>query len=129
MKFLKRVLVIAIALFIAGLVMSNMSGFEITKNGWVQYAVMAVILAILNAVLLPILKTLSCGAIILTLGFFSLILNAFVFWLASVISTNLLGGGITITKFWPAFVGSLIVSLATSIFVRDDNKSTSGNDD
>lgn len=128
MKFLKRVLVIAIALFIAGLVMSNMSGFEITKNGWVQYAVMAVILAILNAVLLPILKTLSCGAIILTLGFFSLILNAFVFWLASVISTNLLGGGITITKFWPAFVGSLIVSLATSIFVRDDNKSTSGND-
>ena len=128
MKFLKRVLVISIALFIAGLVMSNMSGFEITKNGWVQYAVMAVILAILNAVLLPILKTLSCGAIILTLGFFSLILNAFVFWLASVISTNLLGGGITITKFWPAFVGSLIVSLATSIFVRDDNKSTSGND-
>ena len=129
MKFLKRVLVIAIALFIAGLVMSNMSGFEITKNGWVQYAVMAVILAILNAVLLPILKILSCGAIILTLGFFSLILNALVFWLASVISTNLLGGGITITKFWPAFVGSLIVSLATSIFVRDDNKSTSGNDD
>jgi putative membrane protein len=122
MNFLKRVLVIALALFLAGFVMSRMNGFEITDNGWVHYSVMAIILAILQAILLPLLKTMTCGLVILTMGLFSLVLNALVFWLASNISTKLLGGGFNITSFWPALVGSLIVSLATMLFAPKNKR-------
>jgi len=124
MNFFKRVLVIALALVLAGFVMRNMDGFEITRSGWVHYAVMAIILAILNACLLPLLKTMTCGMIILTMGLFSLVLNALVFWLASTISTKLLGGGFSISSFWPALVGSVIVSLATMLFAQDNKKSS-----
>lgn len=124
MTFIKRVIVITLALVLAAFVMRNMSGFEITKNGWTHYAVMAVILAILNASLTPLIKTMTCGMIILTLGLFSLVINAFVFWLASYISTHLLGGGFAITKFWPALVGSVIVSLAMMLFAQDNKKSS-----
>lgn len=130
MNFLKRVIVITLALVLASFVMRNMDGFEITRSGWIHYAVMAIILAILNASLLPLLKTMTCGMVILTLGLFSLVLNALVFWISSWISTTLLGGGFSITKFWPAFVGSLIVSLATTIFANDNKrKNTTADDD
>lgn len=122
MNFIKRVIVITLALVLAAFVMRNMDGFEITRSGWIHYAVMAIILAILNASLLPLLKTMTCGMVILTLGLFSLVLNALVFWISSWISTTLLGGGFSITKFWPAFVGSLIVSLATTIFANDNKR-------
>lgn len=124
MNFLKRVVVIMIALFFAGLIMSRMDGFSLTGSGWIQYAVMAVILAILNASLLPFLKAMTCGIIILSLGLFSLVLNALVFWLASIISTKLLQGGFSITRFWPALVGSIIVSLTTMLLMPDKKKSS-----
>jgi uncharacterized membrane protein YvlD (DUF360 family) len=40
-------------------------GIRVNGNGWAAYAIMAAVLALLNAILLPILKTLSCGLIIL----------------------------------------------------------------
>lgn len=130
MNFIKRVIVITLALVLAAFVMRNMDGFEITRSGWIHYAVMAIILAILNASLLPLLKTMTCGMVILTLGLFSLVLNALVFWISSWISTTLLGGGFLITKFWLAFVGSLIVSLAIIIFANDNKrKNTTADDD
>ena len=42
-------------------------GIHVESDAWVVYAVTAAILALLNAILLPVLKTLSCGLIILTL--------------------------------------------------------------
>lgn len=128
MTFIKRVIVITLALVLAAFFMRNMTGFEITKNGWTHYAVMAVILAILNASLTPVLKTMTCGMIILTLGLFSLVVNALVFWLASYISTHLLGGGFAITKFWPAMVGSMIVGLADMILVGNRKKKREAED-
>lgn len=128
MTFIKRVLVIALALILAAFVMRNMNGFEITQNGWTHYLVMAVILAILNASLLPLLKTMTCGMVVLTLGLFNLVLNALVFWLASTISTKLLGGGFSVTSFWPALVGSVIVGIADMLLVGK-RKSKRDNDD
>ena len=122
MKFLKRVIITALALALAGFVMKQMDGFTLENTGWLYYAVTAVILTLLNALLLPILRSLSCGMIVLSLGLFSLVLNAFVFWLAATISTYFLGTGFTITKPLPAIVGSLIVTVATMIFVHDGNK-------
>ncbi|HNW95700.1 MAG TPA: phage holin family protein, partial [Anaerolineaceae bacterium] len=82
----------------------------------------AAILALLNATLLPLLKFLSCGLIILTLGLFSLVLNAAVFLLSSNIAQNVFHVGFEVKGFWPALLGSLIVSVITILFSREKRK-------
>lgn len=113
MKLVIRWLVIMAALFVAAWLVP---GIRVTGDGWIAFAVMAAILALLNAVLLPLLKFLSCGLILLTLGLFSLVLNAAVFMLASNIAQSWFNIGFQVDNFWAALLGSLIVSVITTIF-------------
>jgi len=117
MKLLKRWIVIMLAVFVAALIVPG-----ITVNGdsgWVNYAIMAAVLALLNAILLPILKTLSCGLIVLTLGVFSLFLNAAVFMLSSNIAQSWFNASYHVDGWWSAFLGSVIVSVVTMLFSND----------
>ncbi|MEL7625647.1 MAG: phage holin family protein [Anaerolineaceae bacterium] len=126
MNLLKRWLVIMLALFVAAWVVP---GIHVSGNGWAAYAIMAAVLALLNAILLPILKTLSCGLIILTLGLFSLVLNTLVFMLSSNISQAWFGAGYQVDSWWAAFLGSLIVSISTMLFANDRSSRKESNND
>ncbi len=126
MNLLKRWLVIMLALFVAALVVP---GITVSNDGWVAYAIMAAVLALLNAILLPILKTLTCGFIVLSLGLFSLVLNAGMFMLASNISQTWFNAGYHVDSWWAAFLGSLIVSIATMLFANDRSGRRDRDDD
>ena len=76
--------------------------------------VFALILGLLNAFLRPILLLLTLPLNLLTLGLFTLVVNAIVFWLASVIQ----GGGILVPDFGAAFLGALLVSLVSFVASR-----------
>ena len=76
---------------------------------------MALILGLVNAVIRPILKFLSCGVIILTLGLFVFVLNAATFLLASEIAQNWFNIGFYVDNFWAALLGSIIVSVVSVI--------------
>ena len=52
---------------------------------------------------------------IITLGIFQLVVNSFMLELASYLSVNLLGVGISIASFGSAFMGSILVSIMRSI--------------
>jgi putative membrane protein len=125
MKLLTRWLVVMAALFVAAMVVP---GIHVNGN-WAAYAIMAAILALLNATLLPILKALSCGMIVLTLGIFSLVLNALMFMLSSSLAQNLFNVNFVVDGFWPALLGSIIVSIATMIFVGSDKYNSRRNND
>ena len=116
MNLLKRWIVIMLAVFLAAWLVP---GIQVNNGGWAAYAIMAAVLAILNAILLPILKALSCGLIVLTLGLFSLVLNAAMFMLSSNISQTWFGAGYQVDGWLAAFLGSLIVSIATMLFAND----------
>jgi putative membrane protein len=75
----------------------------------------AVILGLVNALVRPVLKLLSCGLIILTLGLFTLAINGLTLWLSSSIAVNWFHVGFYVRGFWAAFWGALIVSIATVI--------------
>jgi putative membrane protein len=82
---------------------------------------MAVVLGLVNIFIRPILKFLSCGFIILTLGLFMLVINAFLLWFSSWIC-SLLGIGFVVTAPWGAFWGSIIISLVSFVahlFIHD----------
>ena len=119
MNLLKRWIVILIAVFVAALIVP---GITVTGDGWAAYAIMAAILALLNAILLPILKTLTCGLIVITLGLFSLVLNTAMFMLSSNLSQAWFGAGYHVDGWFPAVLGSLIVSVATMLFANDNSR-------
>lgn len=114
MKLLKRWIVIMIAVFVAALIVPGITVNG--ESGWVNYAIMAAVLALLNAILLPILKTLSCGLIVLTFGIFSLVLNGAVFMLSSNIAQSWFNSGYHVDSWWSAFLGSVIVSFVSMLF-------------
>lgn len=81
------------------------------------------VLALLNAVLRPILKFLSLPLTCLTLGLFSFVINAFILWLAASLQ---LGFRITGTGYQPyiaALIASILISCINavlSVFLSDD---------
>jgi putative membrane protein len=80
-------------------------------NAWAAVAIMALLLGLVNAVLRPLLRLLSCGLILLTLGVFLLVINALTLWLASYMAVNWFGVGFVVDGFWSAFFGGIIVSV------------------
>lgn len=66
----------------------------------------ALILGLLNALVRPLLLLLTLPVNIITLGLFTFVINALVFWLASSIAK-----GFYVDGFWPAFWGALIMWL------------------
>ncbi len=83
-------------------------GIEILSFGSGLAAV--VILAFLNAILRPILYLLSAPFIVVTLGFFMVLINAFLLYLASGMVKGFLVSG-----FWPAVGGAILISIVSGI--------------
>lgn len=120
MKLLIRWVISALALFAAAWLVP---GIRVEETGWVVFAAMAVILGLVNAVVRPLLKLLTCPLILLTLGLFVLVINGLTLWLASSVAVNWFNVGFYVDGFWPAFLGALIVSVVTvilSALVRED---------
>ncbi len=112
MKLLIRWAITSLALFVAAWLLP---GIDVDSDGWVVYAVMAVILGLVNATVRPLLKLLTCPLILLTLGLFTLVINGLTLWLASAIAVHWLHIGFYIRDFWSAFLGALIVSIVTVV--------------
>ncbi len=120
MKLLIRWIITCLALFAA---VWLVPGIHVGGNGWVVYAAMAVILGLVNAIVRPVLKFLTCPLIILTLGLFVLVINGVTLWLSSAVAVSLFHVGFYVDDFWSAFLGALIVSIVTiilSALVRED---------
>jgi putative membrane protein len=121
-KFMLRLAINAIALYLA---VWLLPGLDLT-GGMVSLLWVALIFGLVNALLGPLLKFLSCGLMVLTLGLFTLVINTFLFWLTSVISQSF-GLGLIISDpvWWNAFLGALVVSVVSfimSMILKDELK-------
>jgi len=119
-KLLIRWAISALALFVAAWLVP---GIRVSGTAWVVYAIMAFVLGLVNALVRPLLKLLTCPLILLTLGLFVLVINGFTLWLSAWIA-NQFGVGFYVDGFWPAFLGALIVSVVTTILaalVKEEN--------
>jgi putative membrane protein len=116
MGLLLRILLNAIALIAVAFLVPG-----IAVTGFVGALVAAVVLGVVNAVLKPILIILSLPLEIITLGLFTFVINALLFWFV-----GQLGLGLSVHGFWAALIGSIIlsiVSLILSALVRSVEKS------
>jgi putative membrane protein len=108
--FLIRLLVNAAALWVAT---RFVPGVEFSGD-WVPFLGVALVFGFVNAFIRPVAKVLAFPVILLTLGLFSLVINAFMLWLTSVLSTPL-GLGFHVSGFWAAFFGALVVSVVGTL--------------
>ncbi|MDP2966775.1 MAG: phage holin family protein [Pelolinea sp.] len=119
MKLLIRWIISALALFAAAYFVP---GIRVEGTyAWTVYVLMAVILGLVNALVRPILRLLSCPFIILTLGLFLLLINGVSFLIAARVA-EALGIGFYVDGFIAAFLGALVVSVVTfvlNLFVKD----------
>lgn len=117
MRFLIRLLINAAALWAA---VALVDGITFTGS-WLSLLLVALIFGIVNAVVRPLLKLLTCPLVLLTLGLFILVINALMLRLTSALSSSL-GLGFHVAGFWSAFWGALVVSIVSvvlSLFVAD----------
>lgn len=112
MKLLVRWIVASLALVVAAWIVP---GIRVEGNAWTAFAAMAIILGLVNALVRPLLKLLTCPLIILTLGLFILVINGISLWLASAIAVDWFHIGFYVDGFLPAFFGALIVSIVSMI--------------
>jgi putative membrane protein len=125
---LVRILINAIAVIVAVLVVPQISfpaaddALKLQGNWW-HVLVVALILALVNSYLKPILKVLSFPITLLTMGLFALILNAIllllVAFIAKAVDINFTIGGfppdITADSIVGAFLGSIVISIVSIV--------------
>jgi putative membrane protein len=94
------------------------------SGDWRLLLVVALIFGVLNASLKPLLIILTLPFLLVTLGLFTFVVNAFLLWLTSALS-GALGLGFHVTGFGAAFLGALVVSCVSvllSVFVGHPDK-------
>ena len=93
-------------------------------NAWMAVALMAVIFGLVNALIRPLVKFLTCLINVITLGLFTLVINALMLWLSGWIAQQL-GVNFEVDGFLWAFIGGLVISVVSFvlnlIFKRDDD--------
>ena len=93
-----------ITLLVALLISHHLSGFFV--HNIYETLLFGVVLSFVNAILRPILLFLTLPITILTLGLFTLVINVFTFWIASLLSY-----GVYVETFKAAICGGLIMWL------------------
>lgn len=116
-KFLLRVVINAIAIWVAAYIVP---GLDLTGNV-LNWLIVAVIFGLVNALIRPIVKLLTLPINVVTLGLFSLVINAGMLMLTGWLTESLAIEG-ALFGFIPALLGSIIISIVSTVlnwFIKD----------
>jgi putative membrane protein len=102
-----RLFVNAVALWVAA---QLVGGIELAGEFW-PVLLVAAVFGLLNALIKPFVLLLSLPFLILTLGLFTVVVNALMLMLTAALVDALHVGG-----FWPALLGSILISLVSFLF-------------
>ena len=114
-NFVIRVLINAVALWVAAFLIDGIAfgdDAEWTKKV-VTVILVALVFGLVNAVIRPIAKVLSFPFIVLTLGLFTFVVNAFMLQITEWIAKPL-GLAFTIDHFfWDAVLGAVVITVVS----------------
>jgi putative membrane protein len=123
MRFLLRVVINGVAIWLATVLLSGITvvGGDTTLGRLGVLAVVALVFGLVNAIVKPVVKLLAFPLYILTLGLFTLVVNALMLMLTAWV-TEFTTWGLRVDGFGNAVVGALIISVVSvvlGLFVRD----------
>lgn len=111
MKLLLRLLVIAASLFVAT---KFVPGISFTGDNYGALLMVAVLFAVVNTIVKPILKLFSFPVVLLTLGLFLFVINGLMLLLTSFLASRM-ALGFHVDGIVPAIIGSLVVSITAAV--------------
>jgi putative membrane protein len=106
--FLVRLLITAAALWVATRIVTGVT----YEGGWLPFFGLALVFGVVNTFVGFLAKVLTFPIILVTFGFFLLVVNGLMLRLTSVVAETL-GIGFHVDGFWPAFWGALVVSIVS----------------
>lgn len=114
MQFILRTIAIFIAI---GVAVWLVPGIEISGGGstWASLALIALIIALLNMTIKPILQVIGLPITIISLGVFYLVINTLLLYLAAALGGALFGIGFVIDSFGSGFVAAIVISLVSAL--------------
>jgi putative membrane protein len=124
LKFIARVLINALALWVAawllpGIELGSEAAVEASGNDTVgnvaSYLFVGLIFGIVNALVKPVVSLLSLPLTILTLGLFTIVINAGMLMLTSWLTSFTPIGFVVDDFFWTAILGAIIISLVSLV--------------
>lgn len=118
-----RSIVLRVIIYAVGiaLVAEIVPGIHVANNDIGTLLIIGIVFGVMNAIVKPIVKFLTCPLVILSLGLFVLVINAVML----LITAALIPGRLRIDGFWPAFLGGIVMSIISIVLERvlglDDN--------
>jgi putative membrane protein len=112
MNFILRIIISAVVAFGLSYILKG-----IHINEFTTALVLALVLAVFNAILKPILIILTLPITILTFGLFLFVINAVIILLAAKFVD-----GFRVDGFWWALLFSLLLSILTSVLYRREGE-------
>jgi putative membrane protein len=106
-RFLVKIIVCALALWAADYMLSGL----VVGGGIQGYLIAGAALGILNTFIRPLLKLLAMPLIALTLGLFTLVINAALLWFVGDILDI-----VSISGLWTLLAATLIISIVSMLF-------------
>ncbi|MET3565815.1 putative membrane protein [Leifsonia sp. 98AMF] len=113
MRFLLRLIVNALALWLTTLIVSGVTVHPYapdTTATVLTYLLIALIFGLVNAIVGTVIRVVAFPLYILTLGLISLLVNAFLLFIVSWIS-DAMGFGLHIDGFWWGVLGALVLGI------------------
>ncbi|MGN0038127.1 MAG: phage holin family protein [Coriobacteriales bacterium] len=114
MQFIGRWIATAVA---AAAAVFLIPGIDVVGTGSTAMSVIlfALILALINASIKPILQLLGMPITIITLGIFYIVINAALLFLASSITLGLFNTGIYISSWMSAVFAAIVISIVSTV--------------
>lgn len=116
MNVVLRILINAAAIWLATQVLGGMEvvGGDDTGTTVLVLVVLGLVFGVVNAVVRPIVKAIAFPLYVVTLGLFTLVVNALMLWLTAWLSEQT-DYGLRIDDFWTAFLGALLISVVSFV--------------
>ena len=115
MKLIIKLLLNALAVVLLSKLLSGVS-----VDGYTTAIIVAIVIAVLNLFVKPLIVLLTLPATILTLGLFLFVINAFIILLA-----DKLIDGFSVSSFWIALLFSILLTILQSFLqslIKEDKK-------
>jgi putative membrane protein len=125
MRLILRILINAAALWVAAWIVP---GFDV-EGQILAWIVVAVIFGLVNAFIRPIVAFFSLPITCLTLGLFTLVINALMVlltsWVSSLFGISMTVGDSFLNSLWTALLASIVISIVSAVlswFLPDEKK-------
>lgn len=116
MRFLLRVVINGVAIWLATWFLSGLQivGGSTTLEKVGVFALIALVFGVVNAIVKPLVKLIALPLYILTLGLFTLVVNALMLMLTAWITASWTWG-LRVDTFGTAVIGAVIISIVSFV--------------